>query len=69
MLFPEGRLPKTVQRRTLDDVLHDDYFVSAHTKAAMGHRQLAGVGPVLLFFMARERARRLIEVQDNSRCP
>lgn len=69
MLFPEGRLSKTVQRQSLDDVLHDDYFVSAHTKAALGRRELTGVPPVLLFFMARERARMLPEVQDGSGCP
>jgi hypothetical protein len=44
-------------QHSLHDVLSIDYFISAHMHAAMEGKELKGVLPILLFFMAREKAR------------
>lgn len=42
---------------SLHDLLSVDYFISAHMHAVMGSKDLKGVLPILLFIMAREKAR------------
>ncbi len=44
-------------RRSLHDLLNIDYFVSAHMHTCMESKELNGVLPFLLFFMARENTR------------
>jgi hypothetical protein len=48
-------------QHSLHDLLSFHYFVSAHMKADLAQKELSGVLPLLLFFMARERAR-VVEV-------
>jgi hypothetical protein len=43
-------------QRSLHDLLSIDYFISAHMHAAMESKDLKGVLPILLSFMAREKA-------------
>jgi len=42
---------------SLHDILSIDYFISAHMHSAMEGKELKGVLPILLFFMAREKSR------------
>jgi hypothetical protein len=44
-------------RKSLHDLLNIDYFVSAHMRTGMESKELNGVLPFLLFFMAREKIR------------
>ena len=44
-------------RKSLHDLLNIDYFVSAHMHTSMESKELNGVLPFLLFFMAREKTR------------
>ena len=44
-------------QHSLHDLLSFNYFVSAHMKANLAQKELSGVLPLLLFFMAREKAR------------
>jgi len=44
-------------RQSLHDLLNIDYFISAHMHSAMKGKELRGVLPILLFFMAREKVR------------
>jgi hypothetical protein len=46
-------------QHSLHDLLSFHYFVSAHMKADLAQKELSGVLPLLLFFMAREKARGL----------
>ncbi len=43
-------------QRSLYEYLYIDFFITAKMKSALGGRQLRGVLPVLLFFLAREKA-------------
>jgi len=43
--------------QSLHDPLNIDYFISAHMHSTMKSRELRGVLPILLFFLAREKAR------------
>jgi len=49
-------------QKSLHDLLNIDYFVSAHMHIGMESKELNGVLPFLLFFMAREKAR-ILEVE------
>jgi len=49
-------------QHSLHDLLSFQYFVSAHMKADLAQKELSGVLPLLLFFMAREKAR-VLDVQ------
>lgn len=44
-------------RKSLHDLLNIDYFISAHMHAGMESKELNGVLPFLLFFMARGKTR------------
>ena len=44
-------------RKSLHDFLNIDYFISAHMRTGMESKELNGVLPFLLFFMAREKTR------------
>ncbi len=44
-------------RKSLHDLLSIDYFISAHMHTGMDSKELNGVLPFLLFFMAREKTR------------
>ena len=44
-------------RKSLHDVLDINYFISSHMDTGMESKELNGVLPFLLFFMAREKAR------------
>ena len=44
-------------RKSLHDLLSIDYFISAHMHTGMESKELNGVLPFLLFFMAREKTR------------
>ena len=44
-------------RKSLHDSLHIDYFISSHMHTSMESKELNGVLPFLLFFMAREKTR------------
>ncbi len=44
-------------QKSLHDLLNIDYFISAHMLTAMESKELNGVLPFLLFFMARENTR------------
>jgi len=44
-------------RKSLHDLLNIDYFISAHMHIGMESKELNGVLPFLLFFMARENTR------------
>jgi hypothetical protein len=44
-------------QRSLYDLLHLNFFITPKLKATLGRREVKGVLPVLLFFMAREEAR------------
>jgi hypothetical protein len=49
-------------QHSLHDLLSFHYFVSAHMKADLAQRELSGVLPLVLFFMAREKAQ-VLDVQ------
>jgi len=49
-------------QNSLEQYLHTDYFVTAKMNAQIARTELAGVLPVLLYFLAREQAR-VLEVQ------
>ncbi len=44
-------------RKSLHDLLSVDYFISSHMHTGMESKELNGVLPFLLFFMAREKTR------------
>jgi hypothetical protein len=44
-------------RKSLHDLLSDNYFISAHMQMGMESKELDGVLPLLLFFMARANIR------------
>lgn len=44
-------------RKSLHDLLNIDYFISSHMHTGMESKELNGVLPFLLFFMAREKTR------------
>ncbi len=44
-------------RKSLHDFLNIDYFISSHMQTGMESKELNGVLPFLLFFMAREKVR------------
>ena len=44
-------------RKSLHDFLNFNYFISAHMHSGMESKELNGVLPFLLFFMAREKTR------------
>ncbi len=69
-LEPPGELPNfsamndrdidsffSTLQRSLHDLLNVDYFISAHMHEAMASKDLKGVLPFFLFFMARENIR------------
>ncbi|HYA42194.1 MAG TPA: hypothetical protein VEF34_12880 [Syntrophobacteraceae bacterium] len=49
-------------QKSLHDLLSVDYFISAHMQAAMQSKELNGVLPIFLFFLARQRAH-ILEVE------
>jgi hypothetical protein len=44
-------------KNSLNDILHVDYFISAHMRASFGGKELKGVLPILMVFLAREHTR------------
>jgi hypothetical protein len=50
-------------QHSLHDLLSFHYFVSAHMKADLAQKELSGVLPLFLFFMAREKAR-VLDIQN-----
>ncbi len=62
--FKDVDLGKFLARmqNSLQQYLYTDYFVTAKMAAQISHTELAGVLPVLLFFLAREEAR-ILEMQ------
>jgi hypothetical protein len=71
-LEPVGKMPDFSSRndqnffaslqRSLYDLLHLDFFITNKMKAAIGKSELRGTLPVLLFFLAREKAQ-VLDVQ------
>ena len=55
-------------RKSLHDLLSIDYFISAHMHTSMGSKELNGVLPFLLCFMAREKTR-ILDVEHWSMEP
>jgi hypothetical protein len=49
-------------RKSLHDLLSVDYFISSHMHTSMESKELNGVLPFVLFFMAREKTR-ILEVE------
>jgi hypothetical protein len=77
-LEPVGKLPDFSSRtdqnffaslqRSLYDLLHLDFFLTNNMKATIGKSELKGTLPVLLFFLAREKAR-VLDIQYWSMKP